>query len=220
MNDKKSYINLKVWVIPIVGLVIAAISLFFLPEQIPMHWDNAGGVQMASRFTILLIPAISMAVLALGHVVPVIDPRKASYGQIKREYTIIHLLIMLLMLAVELFVILSSIGVSIDASMFGYLVVGVILAAVGNYLPKIPQTYLTGIKSIWGYHNKAVWTKIHRMAGKLWFIGGLALIVLAFVPMSFPVNLIIIAILVIAPRLYGMVVSLKMREIDKENLNG
>jgi hypothetical protein len=49
------------------------------------------------------------------------------------------------------------------------------------------------------------------MAGKLWFIGGLALIVLAFIPMSFPVNLIVIAVLVISPRLYGMAVSIRMQ---------
>lgn len=208
----KNYINLKIWVIPVISLIIAAISLLFLPDQIPIQWDNAGNPQMASRYTILLIPAIGAAVLLFGHIVPVIDPKREAYGQMAREYTIIHLLVMMLLLAVELFVIAVSMGADINPLMFGYIVVGVLLAAIGNYLPKLPQTYLTGIKSIWGYHSEAVWTQIHRMAGKLWFIGGLVLIGLAFIPMSFPVNLIVIAILVVAPRLYGMAVSIRMKK--------
>ena len=208
----KSYINLKIWVIPVIGLIIAALSLLFLPDQIPLRWDNAGNVQLASRYTILLIPAIAMVVLIFGRIVPVIDPKKEAYGQMAREYSIIHLLVMLLLLAVELFIIVTSMGVSLSPLMFGYIVVGVLLAAIGNYLPKLPQTYLTGVKSIWGYHSEPVWTKIHRMAGKLWFLGGLALIVLAFIPMSFPVNLIVIAVLVVTPRFYGMAVTVKMQK--------
>lgn len=208
----KNYINLKIWAIPAVSLIIAAVSLLFLPDQIPMQWDSAGNAQMASRYTILLVPAIGAFVLLMGRIVPVIDPKREAYGQMAKEYSIIHLLVMLLLLAVELFVIVSSMGVDLNPLMFGYIAVGVLLAAIGNYLPKLPQTYLTGIKSIWGYHSDAVWTKIHRMAGKLWFFGGLALIVLAFIPMGFPVNLVVIAVLVIAPRLYGMAVSVRMQK--------
>lgn len=208
----KNYINLKIWAIPVISLIIAAVSLLFLPDQIPIRWDSAGNAQMASRYTILLIPAIGMTVLLFGRIVPVIDPKREAYGQMTKEYTIIHLLATLILLAVELFIIVISMGVSLNPLMFGYIVVGVLLAAIGNYLPKLPQTYLTGIKSVWGYHNEAVWTKIHRMAGKLWFIGGLSLIVLAFIPMAFPVNLVVIAVLVIAPRLYGMAVSVGMRK--------
>lgn len=208
----KNYINLKIWAIPVISLIIAAVSLLFLPDQIPIRWDSAGNAQMASRYTILLIPAIGMTVLLFGRIVPVIDPKREAYGQIAKEYTIIHLFATLILLAVELFIIASSMGAGIDPLMFGYIVVGVLLAAIGNYLPKLPQTYLTGIKSVWGYHNEAVWTKIHRMAGKLWFIGGLSLIVLAFIPMAFPANLVVIAVLVIAPRLYGMAVSVGMRK--------
>lgn len=208
----KSYINLKVWVIPVISLIIAAISLLLLPEQIPIRWDNAGNAQMASRYTILLIPAIGAAVLIFGHIVPVIDPKREAYGQMAKEYTMIHLLVMIMLLAMELFVIAMSMGAQMNPLTIGYIVVGVLLAAIGNYLPKLPQTYLTGIKSIWGYHNEAVWTKIHRMAGKLWFIGGLVLIGLAFIQTSFPFNLIVIAILVVTPRLYGMAVSIRMKK--------
>jgi uncharacterized membrane protein len=202
------YINLKIWIIPIVGLILAVISLTFLPDQIPIRWDSAGNVQTASRYTILLLPAISIAVLVLGHVVPVIDPKKKEYASMAREYTIIHLLVMLLLLAFEAFIIVSSLGVPISGSMFAYLVAGALFCAIGNYLPKLPPTYLTGIKTVWGYKDDAVWVKVHRFGGRLWFFGGLVLMALAFVPVSFPVNLVVIAVLVIAPRLYGMSISI------------
>lgn len=210
----KNYLNLKIWIIPIVGLVIAVISLFFLPDHIPIHWDNTGNTQMASRYTILLVPAISMAVLALGHIVPVIDPKKEAYGQAARPYTAIHFIIMMLLLAVELFVIMTSLGVDMDAGTFAYLAASVVIAAVGNYIPKIPPTYLTGVKTVWGYKNDAVWVKTQRFAGRLWFAGGLLLMILAFLRLRFPVNLIIIAVLVVAPRIYGLIITVKNHDIS------
>ena len=207
----KNYINLKVWIIPLIGLITAAVSLAFLPDQIPIHWDSAGNVETASRYTIFLLPIISMAVLAMGHIVPVIDPAKKQYDNITREYTIIHLLAMLLLLAGEVFIIVYSLGVYMNPGTFAYAAIGVLLCAIGNYLPKLPPTYLTGIKTVWGYKSDKVWTKVHRFGGKLWFFGGLMLIILAFIPISFPVNLIVIAVLVIAPRFYGMALSVKAR---------
>jgi len=201
------YINLKVWIIPVFGLIAAAVCMAFLPDEIPIRWDSAGNVQTASRYTIFLLPVISMAVLILGHIVPAIDPKKKEYADISREYTIIHLLVMLLLFAAEAFIIVSSLGVAVSGGMFAYLAAGALFCTLGNYLPKLPPTYLTGIKTVWGYKNDAVWAKIHRFGGKLWFFGGLALMALAFIPISFPLNLVVIAVLVVVPRFYGMIIS-------------
>lgn len=209
----KRYINVKVWIIPIIGLLIAIISLPYLPEQIVLHWNSVGQADnMGSRYFILLLPLISMAVLLLGHIVPVIDPKKEAYSKFTREYTIIHVLVMIALLGGELFVIATSVGIEMNSVTFSSLLAGALIAAVGNYMPKIPQNYLTGIKSIWGYSNEEVWSKTHRMGGRLWFVSGLVMMGLALVNWNLLiVNVVIIGILLIAPRIYGMVYYRKIK---------
>jgi uncharacterized membrane protein len=212
---KSKYINLKIWIIPIVGLIIAAISVSFLPDQIPLHWGMNGEVnQMGSRYFVFLIPVISMAVLLFANIVPVIDPQKESYGKFGREYNLIHMLVLLFLLIMEIYVILSSLGVQLSMPVFVSLGLGALLTAVGNYLPKIPQNYLSGIKTVWGYSSEEAWNKIHRLAGKLWFFCGLLLIASAFIPAGISpyLHLAILAVIVLTPRIYGMAIARKYRK--------
>jgi uncharacterized membrane protein len=74
-------------------------------------------------------------------------------------------------------------------------VVGLIIIACGNYLPKcaredsiglsrpwnylfsipwnLPLAYLFGIRTWWTLANDHVWNRTHRLASRLWIIGGL-----------------------------------------------
>ena len=59
---------------------------------------------------------------------------------------------------------------------------GLILSIVGNYLPKTIQNRTIGIKIKWTLEDETNWNATHRLAGKLWTVGGLLLIVAAFLP--------------------------------------
>ena len=203
---RRQYINLKIWLIPAVGLVIALVSLFFLPAQIPVHWGSSG-VTMGSRYTILLLPGISMAVLLLGQIVPFFDPKSEAYNHFGREYNIIHLAVVLVLFCTELYTIAVSLGVKLDSGLFFGLLVGAMIIGVGNYLPKIPQNYLTGIKTIWGYSNERIWLKTHRAASRVWFGAGLLMMAGGFFrePYRAWIALCAVAVMLLVPRIYGMI---------------
>ena len=62
------------------------------------------------------------------------------------------------------------------------LFMGLLFAAIGNYMPKMRQNGAMGIRVKWTLENEQNWNATHRWAGKLWVAGGLALMACALVP--------------------------------------
>ncbi len=65
-----------------------------------------------------------------------------------------------------------------------FALLGLLFALIGNYSPKIEQNSYLGVKIRWTLANKENWERTHRFAGKLWFWGGLAILVCMFLPLS------------------------------------
>lgn len=57
---------------------------------------------------------------------------------------------------------------------------GLMFAVIGNYLPKCKQNYSLGIKIPWTLNDEGNWNYTHRIAGKLWFAGGIFIILTSF----------------------------------------
>lgn len=76
---------------------------------------------------------------------------------------------------------------------------------IGNYFPKCKQNRTIGIKGIWTYSSEENWTATHRFAGKVWFIGGIFMLLTAFLPIEIFlfVFLALILILCIIPTVYS-----------------
>ena len=75
---------------------------------------------------------------------------------------------------------------------------GIMFIALGNYLPKCKQNSTLGIKVKWALENEKNWNATHRFGGKLWFIGGLMILISALLPNAVALNAMIIFILLLA----------------------
>ena len=113
--------------------------------------------------------------------------------------------ILIFILGFEIYLIANVLGVPIGVNVFTSILLGALVTALGNYLPKIPQNFLIGVKTIWGYSNESIWLKTQRMAGRLWFVLGLLLMTTAFLtaPLSSIFRIVILVILILVLRLYG-----------------
>ena len=82
---------------------------------------------------------------------------------------------------------------------------GIMFAAIGNYLPKCKMNYTMGIKVSWAYTSEENWNATHRFGGKVWFIGGIALIFGGFLPEGWAVAVMLVSIFVLTgiPVLYS-----------------
>jgi len=53
---------------------------------------------------------------------------------------------------------------------------GVLFLVLGNYFKVIQPNYFIGIRTPWTLESNEVWKLTHNFAGKLWVIGGFAVV--------------------------------------------
>lgn len=85
------------------------------------------------------------------------------------------------------------------------LVIGLIICVCGNHILQFAKNYYCGVKSALAFNDNDLWTKTQRFAGKVWFISGLAIMLLSFIQWKGVTFLAlgIILIVIIVPRIYS-----------------
>ena len=78
----------------------------------------------------------------------------------------------------------ASMGKAPQIAQYSLLLFGVLFIVLGNYLPKCKQSFTMGIKIKWTLANEENWYATHRMAGKLWMVGGALLVPCVFLPIE------------------------------------
>ena len=93
-------------------------------------------------------------------------------------------------------------------------VVGLLVAVLGNYMKTVKPNYFIGIRTPWTLENAEIWNKTHRLGGILWFAGGLLIAVAALlldVTALLPAFFTAIGIMVGVPLVYSYVLFRKMK---------
>ncbi len=195
--------NVPVMTVTSIMLVSAVISLFYLPDEIAVQWNEDGVSNIASKFLILVFPVFSFAFIFLHSINSEESTEKSG---------LISLIVSLVLFAMQSIIILNALEY-INMLYADYrliqtislLITGLIICVCGNYIPKFIKNYYCGVKVPCAYDNGDLWTKIQRFAGKLWFISGLVIMTLSFVQLK-GISLIVLCIilcLIIVPRIYG-----------------
>ena len=91
----------------------------------------------------------------------------------------------LISLLVNGVVYITALGIAINVLMVFGLFLGCLFVVIGNFLPKCRQSYTLGIKLPWTLNDEDNWNRTHRFAGRLWTVGGLLVIVTAFLGNEF-----------------------------------
>lgn len=208
--------NKKLFMISVVACFIPIILglLFYnqLPEQMPIHWNTAGEVDDYTS-KIFALFGLPMILLVFHTALVWVTDKDPKYMNIpKVMYVIIYFLIPIISTICVGFSINTALpnGLDINISSTLPLVLGIIFLFVGNYLPKCKQSYTVGIKTPWALHDEENWNKTHRLAGFLWIIGGILIIIcsLFFSTMVIPFFAIILAMTVI-PYVYSYLIFKK-----------
>jgi hypothetical protein len=107
----------------------------------------------------------------------------------------------------------TAFGMELNPMIFLGVFLGVLFLVIGNYLPKCKRSRTLGIKLYWTLANDENWNATHRFAGKVWTIGGIVLLLCAFLPGMSSVWVSFVAILpmVIIPVVYSYVYSRKQK---------
>jgi len=171
----------------ITGIVIVAIMFAIsawawvqLPAgaQIPVHWgidgqpDRYGGKAMG----LLLMPIIAAGLVALFEIIPRVEPRRANILRSQKAYSAVRLATLLFLLGLHIVTVLSTLGYPIDINLMVALGVGLLFIVLGNYMGKVRNNYMFGIRTPWTLTSDLAWNKTHRLGGWLFVLSGVIII--------------------------------------------
>jgi len=149
----------------------------------PTHWNIRGEVDgYGGRFEgLLLVPLIAAGLYVLLLVLPRLDPGRANYASFAEPYAVIRLALTATMAAVHLLVLATALGYAVDAGRWIPVGMGALFIVMGNVMGKVRPNYFVGIRTPWTLASARSWEKTHRLGGRLFVIGGVALIIAALV---------------------------------------
>ena len=102
-----------------------------------------------------------------------------------------------------------ALGYKVSISRITPVMVGVLLIALGNYLPKCKQNYTVGIKLPWTLNSEENWNRTHHLSGYLFILAGIVMTITAFIPNAAFLTLPFILIAAIIPMIYSFVLFKK-----------
>ena len=209
--------------LPIIAIVlIPFIYLAFLwnslPEKVPTHWNYKGEIdRWGEKYSLIgllfLLPVLTYLLLLI---IPKIDPKK-RIDLMGGKYYQIKFILVLIMSLLTMFIIHLTKNESISNPNLIFALIGILIVVMGNYFKVIQPNYFLGIRTPWTLENKEVWKATHTFASKLWFIGGLVIVLggLILENDSFSVAFITLVILLaVVPMVYSYI---KFKEIEKNS---
>ncbi len=146
-------------------------------QQIPVHWNAAGEAdRYGGKFEgLLLLPLISVGVVALLAVIPRIDPKRINIERSGKAYGMVMIGTMFFMTLIYITTTLTTLGYNLSLNRILPVGMGVMFMIIGNYMGKVRQNYMFGIRTPWTIASELSWNKTHRVGGWMFFGFGLAL---------------------------------------------
>ena len=183
-----------------------------LPNQIPIHFNLAG---QANNFQSKLLVVFGLPLfLLLVHLFVIFvsarDPKNQTMN--KKMGKVIYWLTPIVSLVVFYLIYSKALGSTTNPSIFASALLGLIFVMMGNYMPKLKVNHTVGIRLPWTLQSEDNWHKTHRLAGKLWVLGGLILLLEAGLQFAIPYVMgIVILTIVFIPVVYSYQLSRENR---------
>ena len=170
------------------GLAVLTIGvavgfLLVLPDTVPVHWDIRGEPdRFGSKWEIILlgpifaigIPAMLVGLFHLGPLRKNLESSSKILGRIIIVTTAA-------LTCFYLIALLRAYGTRIDVGRAMAVILGIMLALMGNWLGKVRRNFWLGVRTPWTLMNEVVWEKTNRLAGRLFVAGGLVIALSGFI---------------------------------------
>ena len=195
-NKKTLIITSIVTILPV---LIGIICWNRLPEVMATHFgfNNEANGFSSKAFAVFGLPLILLAVLWVGAFVTAHDPKRQNISP--KMFSLMLWIAPVISLVAAATIYPVNLGYELNIAFFSELLSGLMFIIIGNYLPKARQNYTIGIKIPWTLANEENWNRTHRLAGYLWMICGILMILISltrFVPAEWLIGIFLIMVLV------------------------
>lgn len=171
------------WILALLPLAAVGFLYSRLPQEIPMQWDFGGEVGYEPKWHIWIIAGMAPLFNIMFRVLPQIDPRSRNYQKFDRGYQLFQCLMMVFLGGmVSIILIEGFYPGTVDVKRVVILFLAVLFLFIGNEMPKFRQNYFCGFKNPWTLSSQTVWTRTHRLGGRMLFAAGILCLVAIFTP--------------------------------------
>lgn len=166
------------------ALLASALLWSRVPEPMPVHWGIDGQPDgFASRvFGLTLMPALIFALPLLMLSLPMIDPRRKNVERSSHVLGAISAATSFFFFALHVIMLRAALSPThaLESSLL-LILVGALLAFIGNAIPKFGPNFFIGVRTPWALTDDKNWIQTQRFGGKLLVFDGLLAMALAFV---------------------------------------
>lgn len=170
-----------------IGMILAGVAFggaFYgsMPDPAPTHWNLKGeidgyGPRWVAAF---LIPIIATGLMALLAGLPLVGPFRENFERFRVTYGRICVAVMTLFLALHVVFVLAASGRQMAMGPSLSIILGLMLAVLGNYMGKVRRNFYVGIRTPWTLANEVVWERTHRVGSKIMVAVGLVIAAAGF----------------------------------------
>jgi len=179
-----------------------------LPNQISIHFNAAGQANnfQSKALAVFGLPIFLLLVHLFVIFVTARDPKNQTMNE--KMGKVIYWLTPIVSLSLSYLIYSKALGSTTNPSIFVSALLGLIFVMMGNSMPKLKVNHTVGIRLPWTLQSEDNWHKTHRLAGKLWVLGGLILLIEAGIQFAVPYVMgIVILTIVLIPILYSYQLS-------------
>jgi len=168
------------WILMLLPFVYLSTIWTELPARIPTHFDLGGNPNGWSdkNGLIYLLASLGIGTYLVMLLIPRFDPRK-KIQQMGEKYYSLRVLMTIFMTLISVYILYSGNGNKINPNLLIGLI-GAFYAVFGNYLQTVKPNYFIGFRTPWTLENEQTWKRTHRLAGHMWLLGGLLIVITSF----------------------------------------
>lgn len=160
------------------AFVVSLVTVFYLPEQVPTHWNIYGQIDdYGSKYIYLIFGFLGIFGYFLIGGLRKIDPYSDKIEKNLAAYGAIRDIVSVLFSTMTLISIASVLIKEINISQIMMVVMGIFMVVIGNMMPRIPHNYFAGIKTPWSLNDEGNWKKTHRFGGFCFVISGIMIVI-------------------------------------------
>lgn len=189
--------------VTLMGLVSVSVY-YWLPQYMAIHWDRWGNPDtfVHKLMGAFLMPMFAILVVDGLRLIDRLSPEGFEVARFQRAWDA-TLAVITAFLSMNHYMMLGvALGAGIAVHRVVPFSVGLLVMALGFYLPQFKRNWWAGIRTPWTLASEAAWDETHRLAGPIWVVGGLALAITGLFAANFPLLWIAVWIALIGGTLY------------------
>jgi uncharacterized membrane protein len=182
---KQSMINILVILFAISPVIYLLLTWSSIPETIVTRFKYGATIEdkqgkEALMIATVVISAVSVLLYMLLRNLERVDP-KVTESTPKSGFNRLGF-VMCVFMTIGNFLFLWSIknSATINVNVI-FAGVGILISIAGNYMNNLKPNYVAGIRLPWTLSDPENWRKTHHLAGKLWFLGGVLMVIISIV---------------------------------------